>query len=681
MLLLRGYNRSQRSFTVHTRQVIMNVKRLFRGRGFSALLLLFWLAGCAPGSAVPSQASRQANTPTSIPVTPTPAYFSPENVNSIVPLRRFGLGIPDGVAYAPDGSLIAVSSSIGIYRYDAQSFAELLLIETGVSLRSVAFSPDSRLIAAGEENGGLRLWDARTGTLVRALEGHIGNVDRLAFSPDGQLLASAAYSYDEDAESGNSIVNVWRVEDGALLVREVPFSKRPLEVSALAFTPKGDQLLISSTGMLYIMDSTDWHLIDIIAGYFDGPENATDKDIEGHTDGIMGLAFSPDGKMLTTTSEDHTVQFWRVSNWEWIDKIIVPDEGWVDDLFYSPDGKLLIGGGYPVRLWDAETRQLLDSPKISGEIALSADGTSLAVLGDYQLELWRLTDAKLLHSWGGYTEGVHSLDVSPDGQVLAAGTFDGPARLLQVKDGSLLRTLPDAQMDLHFSPDGQTLVAVQYVVQFWQVYDGTLRDTYEWWSTAESAAFSPNGRLLAVGLERDGVEVLRSSERKVLFTMKWETEFYNPISAVTFSPDSRLLATGDREPTVRLWSMKDGQLVSALAGHTSEVYDLAFSPDGMILASASQDDTVRLWRVKDGSPLQVLEHPGSVLDVSFSPSGQFLASACGDGAIRLWDMDGNLLETLSGHTAAVDSVVFLPDGLALASSSADGTIWLWGLAP
>ena len=116
------------------------------------------------------------------------------------------MGIPTGVAYAPDGSLIAVSSSIGVYRYDPQSFEELPLIETGVYVRSLAFSPDSRLIAAGEENGGLRLWDARDGTLVRALDGHVGRVDCLAFSPDGQLLASAAYTDSDDGD--NSIVKI-----------------------------------------------------------------------------------------------------------------------------------------------------------------------------------------------------------------------------------------------------------------------------------------------------------------------------------------------------------------------------------------------------------------------------------------------------------------------------------------
>jgi WD40 repeat protein len=649
----------------------MNVKRFLRVQSLVVFLLL---AGCASGSVVPT--STQASTPIPIPVTPTPASLSPETVNAIVPLRRYGMGIPTDVAYAPDGGMIAVPSSIGIYRYLTKTYEELPLIETGAYVRSIAFSPDSRLIAAGEENGGLRLWEARDGTLVRALEGHIGKVASLAFSPDGQLLASAAYNTDEESESASSIVKVWRVTDGALLAQAVQFSTSPAIVSALAFSPQGD-LLISAAGMIFMMDGTGEHLVRMLEAY-----NGNTDVLKEHQAALTGLAFSPDGEMLAVADQDHTVQFWQTSDWTWVDQTLtVPEERQVDELVYSSDGRLLIGSGYPIRFWDAETRLLLDSPSISGEIALSPDGESLAVLGDYQLELWRLSDFSRLHTWEGYTDEVDSLDVSPDGQVLAAGTFDGPARLLKVKDGSLLRTLPDAQMDLHFSPDGQTLLAVQYGVQFWQSRDGTLQDTYEWGSgTAESAAYSPDGRLLAVGLERDGVEVMSASRRNVLLNIKWETEFYNPIATIAFSPDSRLLATGDREPTVRLWDAKDGKLVWALEGHTLPVYDVAFSPDGTILASASQDKMVRLWRVEDGSLLQILEHPRHVLDVTFSPNGQLLASACADNTVKLWDMDGNLLATLSAHTDTVGSLVFLPDGMTLASGSIDGTIWLWGLA-
>lgn len=682
--MLRGYNGCNVLSQMYTRQVIVDIKRLFCGQSFVVLFLLFQLMGCAPTYVTPIQATSEANTPTPIQVThtavsPTPALISPENVKSIVPLRRYGMGVPTDVAYAPDGSLIAVSSSIGIYRYDAQNFRALPLIGTKAYIRSVAFSPDSRLIASGDANGGLSLWDARTGTLVRTLEGHVGEVDLLAFSPDGQVLASSAYNDNKDAEIHNSIVKIWRVADGALLFKEVQFPSSPVKVNALAFSPKEGMLAIGAAATVFIVDSSDGHLIHTIEAY-----DGTTDFLKGHDASITGLAFSPDGEMLATTANDHTVQFWRVNNnWKWVNQTIpLPDQSWMGELVYSPDDKLLIGGGYPVRFWDAKTRLPLKSPPISGEIALSPDGTSLAVLKDDQLELWRLSDFSLLHTWSGYTMGVHSLDVSPDGQVLAAGTFDGPARLLRVKDGKLLQTFPDAQVNLHFSPDGQMLLAVQYTVQFWQVRSGLLRDTYEWWSgAAESAAYSPDGKLLAVGLERDGVEVLKSAERKVLFSMKWETKFYNPVSAITFSPDSRLLATGDREPTVRLWSRKDGRLVSALEGHSSDIEALAFSPDGKILASASTDNTVRLWNVENGSLLQILEHPGPVLDVAFSPDGQLLASACGDGTIRLWDMGGNLLTNLSAHTRAVNSILFLPDGPTLASGSADGTIWLWELAP
>jgi len=647
----------------------LNFKHTFRKWGITTLFLMLWLAGCGPGPTTPGAPSSTASQPPSltptalpVPVSPTPVHLSPENVKSIVPLRRFGLGTPTDLAYSPDGSLIAVSSSIGVYRYDARNFEELPLIETSDYVWTLAFSPDGHLIATGEENG-LRLWDAEKGTLVRSLEEHMGSVEHLAFSLDGQLLASVAY----DLTLQKHIVKIWRVEDGTLQVESAEPAAWITRITALRFSPRGDLLVVGlANGTFSILDGADGHLI---------------RNIEGHTDDVTSIAFSPGGRVLATASADRTLQLWLVSEWKRIDKIFVTTPAWITDLAYSPDGKILAANGDPVQLRDTGTGKLLEPPPASGDhIAFSPDGTLLAVLGD-QLELWRLANHSLEHSWDGYTDGIWSLAASPDGHTLAAGGWNAPIRLWQTENGNLLRTLEPARRNVLFSPNGQTLVAVSDVLQFWQPSDGILLNTNRWLDKADSAAFSPDGQLLAVGLDDSNVEILSFPSRKRFLSLKWETKYSNWVYAVAFSPDGRLLATGDFDKKVRLWQVSDGQSVSVLEGHSEPVEDVAFSPDGTLLASASADHTVRLWRVEDGSLLQVLEHSNTVNSVAFSPDGKLLASASSDGALKLWDLEGNLLVTLSAHTGAVTGVVFLPDGRTLASSSSDGTIWLWGFAP
>ena len=195
----------------------------------------------AAGSPSPTPTPSPSPTPTpALPVlagTPYPhsrAAISPENAKQVVQLARWGKGTVNEVAYSPDGQLLAVASSIGIYLYDAGTLQEVRFIATDAWVLSVAFSPDGQMLASGSDDNIGRLWGGSDGALLRALEGHTGWVSSVAFSPDGQMLASG---------SDDNTVRLWRVSDGALL--------RTLQghtsgVSSVAFSPDGATLASGS---------------------------------------------------------------------------------------------------------------------------------------------------------------------------------------------------------------------------------------------------------------------------------------------------------------------------------------------------------------------------------------------------------------------------------------------------
>lgn len=134
---------------------------------------------------------------------PQPAeLISPANADRIVQLARWGKRTVNQAAYSPDGRLLAVASSIGVYLYNAETLEEVRFIEADAWVSSVAFSPDGRTLASGSDDNTVRLWDVASGNLLRTLEGHTDWVRSVAFSPDGRTLASG---------SSDDTVRMWGV--------------------------------------------------------------------------------------------------------------------------------------------------------------------------------------------------------------------------------------------------------------------------------------------------------------------------------------------------------------------------------------------------------------------------------------------------------------------------------------
>ncbi len=242
-----------------------------------------------------------------------------------------------------------------------------------------------------------------------------------------------------------------------------------------------------------------------------------------------------------------------------------------------------------------------------------------------------------LKTLAGHTRAVTSVAFSPDGQLIASGSYDKTARVWYIGDGSPVRAVERHQY------------------------------------TVFSVAYSPDGATFLVG-GNDGFVSLWDSQ-----TGAFQNEWRLPSAlSLAFSPDHSLLAVGTGNGTVRIYRWLDQQLIRVLEGHTTYAWGVVWSPDGQLLASASDDGTVRVWNVDDGTEVLNLAHPEGVLSVTFSPSGDSVITGCRDADIRVWRTDdGELLRTLETHTSWIGSLAFSEDGSILASGSYDGTVGLW----
>jgi RNA polymerase sigma factor (sigma-70 family) len=447
---------------------------------------------------------------------------------------------------------------------------------------------------------------------------------------------------------------------------------------------RGDGPVFSPDGnTLATIDGKTIKLWDV----WTGKERAT---LEGHTDQVLCLAFSADGKTLASgggftdgnTIRDRSIRLWDLQTGKELTTLLKIKGGNVTAVALSPDGETLAAIVYQrnqntsVRmvLLDAETgKQRWAVEGEAGRLAFSPDGKTLAALG-VGVKLWDVQTGEVRATCGG----AACLAFSPDSRTLATG--GDPIRLWDVRTGKERAAFPgqkDATTSLAFSPDGRTLTAASYSrVTRWDV--ATLKEQASleqapYTTAAYEVAFSPDGRTFARTLPREyawGISLWDFSTATEQGALK---DFATDLA---FSPDGKALATAN-DNTTRLWDVATGKVRATLPARGP----LLFSPDGTRLVAGG-----KVWDVATGKELLTLEGaepwPEGALpwdgSGQFSPDGRTFA-LCGvsDHSVKVWDAKtGRKAFTLGGATNATYS----PDGRTLAISSLENkTVTLWDM--
>jgi WD40 repeat protein/serine/threonine protein kinase len=538
----------------------------------------------------------------------------------------------NSVAISTDGRFALSGSDDRSLRYWDLYKGECLTVLKGHerAVSSVAISPDGRFAVSGSDDRNLRCWDLTTGECLRTLEGHDDRVSTVAIPSGGRFAISQGGDrtirlWDlmtgaclrtidrHDRAAGPAVIST----DGRFLISGsddknvclwylggVESLRLPLVMEQLekveAEVDNDSEFSALKRRVAECMSNRNWksaaeylQRVRSFPGYERHPElmdlwqgigmkgvrkafNACwlKGILKGHEDWVNTAAFSPDGKIALSGSDDHTLRLWDLETGENI-RVFRGHEDRVSSVAISPGGRFAISGGHDrtLRLWGLET------------------GENLGILK-------------------GHRDWVSSVAVSPDGRFALSGSDDMSLFLWDLRMGERLRILDGFKYEVRtvaFSPDGRFALSAgdDCVLCLWDLRTRVCLhrlEGHESW--VSSVAFSPDGRFALSGSLDD---TLRLWDMRTVTCLRVLVGHEDWVRSVAISPDGRFGLSGGHDKTLRLWDLRTGECLSVIRGHEDWVSFVGFSPDGRFALSGSHDKTMRIWEFDWGYdfPLEV----------------------------------------------------------------------------